>query len=126
MVPETPRRSLAVLAALLAVAALSMAFGYLHTWWFSYAPDGARNVLLLYAIATAAIVVLFPAGHVLRVRSHAYYIILSGLAFLAVDAVVWWHFGIMPGPKSYQDGFVPAAIMGVFLGPLYRVIAPEP
>lgn len=126
MVQETPRRSLATAAALLTVAAVSIAFGLLHTWWFSYAPEAGRHVLLFFSAAAAAVMVLFLAGKALRVRHHAYYIIAAGLAFLAVDAVVWWNFGIMPGPKSYQDGFVPAAIMGVFLGPLYRMIAPPP
>lgn len=126
MVERAERRFPRFIAAHLAVAAVTMAFGWLHTWWFSYAPDAALNVLLIYATAAAATAELFLAGQMLRVKSQAYYIIVSALAFLAVDAAVWWRFGIMPGPKSYQDGFVPAAIMGVFLGPLYRVIAPEP
>ena len=82
--------------------------------------------VLAYAAAALAVAGVFLAGQLLRIRGHAYYVIVAGLAFLAVDAAVWWRFGIMPGPKSYQDGFVPAAIMGVFLGPLYRVIAPVP
>jgi hypothetical protein len=121
---QASRRILPTLAAVLAVAAVSMAFGWLHTMWFDYAPERAREVLLAYAAAALSVACLFLAGQALRVRGHAYYIIISGLAFLAVDALVWWRFGIMPGPKSYQDGFVPAAIMGVFLGPLYRIIAP--
>ena len=119
-------RTLAQAAALVAVLAVAMAFGWLHTLWFGYAPEGARTVLLAYAAAALAVAALFLAGQLLRIRGHAYYVIVAGLAFLAVDAAVWWRFGIMPGPKSYQDGFVPAAIMGVFLGPLYRIIAPVP
>jgi hypothetical protein len=119
-------RALMLMAALLAVLAVAMGFGWLHTVWFAYAPEGARDVLLAYAAAATAVAVLFLAGQLLRIRGHAYDVIVGGLAFLAVDAAVWWRFGIMPGPKSYQDGFVPAAIMGVFLGPLYRIIAPGP
>ena len=119
-------RALTLTAALLAVLAVAMGFGWLHTAWFGYAPEKARDVLLIYAAAAIAVDVLFLAGQLLRFRGHAYYVIVAGLAFLAVDAAVWWRFGIMPGPKSYQDGFVPAAIMGVFLGPLYRIIAPMP
>lgn len=124
MAMQTQRRAPAMMAALLAVSASSMAFGWLHTAWFGYAPEAAREVLLIYAAATLAVAGLFLAGQLIPVRSHAYYIVLSGLAFLAVDAVVWWRFGIMPGPKSFQDGFMPAAIMGVFLGPLYKILAP--
>jgi len=114
------------LMALLAVSAVSLAFGSLHIIWFGHSPEKAQEVLLAYVAATLLVAVLFLLGQVLRVRNHAYYIIISGAAFLAVDAFVWWRFGIMPGPKHYQDGFVPAAIMGIFLGPLYRIIAPVP
>jgi hypothetical protein len=119
-------RALAVTAGVVAVVAVAMAFGWLHTAWFPYRPEGARTVLMGFAAAAAVVALLFLAGQLLRIRSHAYYIIIAGAAFLALDAAVWWRFGIMPGPKSYQDGFVPAAIMGLFLGPLYRVIAPAP
>jgi hypothetical protein len=78
------------------------------------------------AAATLAVAMLFLAGQLLCLRGYAYFIIVSAAAFLAVDIAVWWRFGISPGPKSYQDGFVPAAIMGVFLGPLYRIAAPAP
>jgi hypothetical protein len=119
-------RVLMLMAAILGVLAVAMGFGWLHTVWFGYAPEGTWTVLLVYAAAALAVAVLFLAGQLLRIRGHAYYVIVAGLAFLAVDAAVWWRFGIMPGPKSYQDGFVPAAIMGVFLGPLFRIIAPVP
>lgn len=66
MVNDAPRPSLSVFAALLIMAAVGMAFGWLHIWWFSYAPGAARIALL------------FLAGQ----------------------------------------------LMGVFLGPLYRMIAP--
>jgi hypothetical protein len=115
MALQTLRRPLAVFAAVLLASAISMAFGWLHTLWFDYPSAAAQEVLLLFAAATLAVAGLFIAGQLARVRGHAYYVILSGVAFLAVDAVIWWRFGIMPGPKSYQDGFVPAAIMGVFL-----------
>ena len=126
MPAQTTRPLLATLAAVFSAVSISMAFGWLHTQWFAYLPEAAGKALLFFAAASSAMSVLFLAGQFLRVKSHAYYIVVSGLAFLAVDAAVWWHFGIMPGPKSYQDGFVPAAIMGVFLGPLYRIIAPVP
>ena len=124
--PRPPRRLLPILAALLTVSAVSLAFGWLHTVWFGFSPAEAREVLLAYAAATLLVAGLFLAGQGIGIRNHAYYIIISGLAFLAVDAAVWWRFGIMPGPKFYQDGFVPAAIMGIFLGPLYRIMAPVP
>lgn len=116
----------AIVLAILVVVAVSMAFGWLHSYWFGYAPDKAREVLLLYAAAAAVTAGLFLAGQFIPLRGHGYYIIVGGAVFLALDAAVWWRFGIMPGPKSYQDGFVPAAIMGLFLGVVYRVIAPVP
>jgi len=126
MPARQPLRFPATLAAILLAASISMAFGWLHTRWFAYSPEAAGRVLLFFAAAASASAALFLAGQFLRVKSHAYYVVVSGLAFLTVDAAVWWQFGIMPGPRSYQDGFVPAAVMGVFLGPLYRIIAPVP
>ena len=126
MVRKTSSRLLTTFAAVLVTATIGMGFGWLHTIWFHYSPDSAADVLGYFAMATLAVAMLFLVGQLLGLRSHAYFIIVSGAAFLAVDIAVWWRFGITPGNKSYQDGFVPAAIMGIFLGPLYKIIAPAP
>jgi hypothetical protein len=115
-----------MLAAIFAVTAISMAFGWLHTQWFPYSPEAASNVLLFYLAAASTMTVLFLAGHLIGVRSHAFFMTVSGLVFLAVDVAVWWNFGIMPGPKSYQDGVIPAAIMGLFMGQIYKITARVP
>ena len=49
MVNDAPRPSLSVFAALLIMAAVGMAFGWLHIWWFSCAPGATRNALLFLA-----------------------------------------------------------------------------
>ncbi len=115
-----------LIIALLAASSIALGFGWLHTMWFPYEAAEARDVMLVYAAATLLVAGCFLAGQFIPVKGHAYYVIIAGVVFLAVDAIIWWRFGIMPGPKSYQDGFVPAAIMGLFLGPLYRIIAPAP
>ena len=126
MAAPSPGRAIAIVIAIAVVVCVSLAFGWLHTLWFGYTPEKAREVMLLYATSALVTAGLFLAGQFIPLRGHGFYVIVGGAVFLAVDAAVWWRFGIMPGPKSYQDGFVPAAIMGVFLGPVYRVIAPMP
>lgn len=117
------RRLFRIILGLVIIAAIAMAFGWTFTWWFGLAPARALEVLLLFAAAMVIVSGLFIAGELIPFRGHAYYVIAGGAVFLATDVVIWWRFGIMPGPKFFQDGFVPAAIMGIFLGPIYRGVA---
>jgi hypothetical protein len=114
---------MAVVLGLLLTAVIAMSFGWLFTVWFGF--DGARQemALTVFAGATLTVIILFLAGQLLGLRSHAYYLICAGAVFFGVDVLNWMAFDIMPGPKFFQDGFVPASIMGLFLGPLYRVVA---
>jgi hypothetical protein len=118
------RRVLKIILGLVVTAAIAMAFGWAFTWKLGLAAQSAREVLLLYAAAVAVLSALLVAGTVLPVRGFGYYIIAGGIVFLAVDTIVWWRFGILPGPKFHPHGFVPAGAMGVFLGPVYRILGP--
>ena len=41
---------------------------------------------------------------------------------LGADVLLSLRFDIMMGPKGYQDGLVPAAIVGLFLGGFYGIV----
>ena len=114
---------MAVVLGLVLVTIIAMGFGWLFTAWFGLSGTQQDLALAIFAGSTFSVIVLFLAGQLLGVQSHAYYLICSGAVFLGVDVLNWLNFDIMPGPKFFQDGFVPASIMGLFLGPLYRVMA---
>lgn len=116
-------RLLSALFAIVLVAAITMAFGVAFTLWHGMGQAGAASVLVLYAAAAALTILLFLAGQMMSIQSHAYYLIAAGAVFLCLDVLMWQTFGIMPGRKVFRDGFIPAAIMGLFLGPLYKLIA---
>lgn len=116
-------RILKIILTLILIAALAMGFGIVFCWWSGLAAEAVREVLVIYAAATAVALVLFLAGHLLRVRSHAYYVVIGGAVFLAVDVLVWHRTGIMPYVKFGRGGFVPAAIVGMVAAVLYRLIA---
>ena len=109
--------------AIILIAALAMGFGFVFCRWSGLAGVAMREVLVIYAAATAAALVLFLAGHLFRIRSHAYYIVVGAAVFLAVDFLVWQRTGIMPHVKFGRGGFVPAAIIGMAAAVLYRLIA---
>lgn len=116
-------RVLATIAGLSLSAALAMGFGWLFCWWLGLSGDMTASVLIVYAAATAVALVLLLAGQLFRIMSHAYYIAVSGAVFLAVDLVIWQLTGIMPAARFVRGGFVPAAIMGLVIGVLFRVVA---
>ena len=105
------------------MAALAMGFGWLFCWWSGLGGEAMKDVLLIYAAATGMALTLFLGGHVFRITSQAYYIVIGGAIFLAVDLLVWQHTGIMPAAKFVRGGFLPAAIIGFVLGIIYRVVA---
>lgn len=104
-------------------AVIAMGFGLAFTQWHGMGPADSTAVLLLYAAATVLALAGFLGGQVMGVRSHAYYMVIAAALFLGVDVLVWLNYGLMPSVKFPRGGFVPAAILGVFLGPVYRVIA---
>ena len=116
-------RPVPIIAGILMFAIITMAFGWLYSWWFGMNPDQHAMLLMIFAAATGLAIGLFLLGQALSIDAHAYYIIVAGAVFLGADILLWLQFGIMPGPKFFQDGFMPASILGVFLGVLYRVIA---
>ena len=114
---------MAVVLGLLLTAVIAMGFGWLFTAWFGLSGTRQDTALAIFAGATLAVSVLFVTGQLMGMRSHAYYLICAGAVFLGVDVLNWLAFDIMPGPKFFQDGFVPAGIMGLVIGVLYRVVA---
>ena len=60
--------------------------------------------------------------HVLHIRALAYYLVAGAVPFLGADVLLSLRFDIMMGPKGYQDGLVPAAIVGLFLGGFYGIV----
>ena len=117
------KRAFNTFIAIALAAAIVMAFATTFTKWHGLGPAQASPVLMSYAGAAVLTILLFLAGQLLSIQSHAYYLIVAGAIFLGVDVLVWQEFGIMPGRKVFRDVFIPAAIMGLFLGPLYRMIA---
>jgi sugar phosphate permease len=91
--------------------------------WFGMAAAPSREVQGLIGLATLAIVILFAAGEAFGIGGHAYYLVAAGAAYLMVDLVLSFGYGITPGPRFWQSGFVPLSVIGAFLGPVYRVIA---
>lgn len=114
---------MAVVLGLLLTAVIAMGFGLLFCWWSGLSADVTASVLLVYGAATAVALLLFLAGQLFRITSHAHYIVVGGTVFLAVDFLVWQLTGIMPAARFVRGGFVPAAIMGLVIGVLYRVVA---
>jgi hypothetical protein len=114
------------LIAAVAAGLVALGFGYLFCRWHGLGGEATSNVMLLYGLAAVAMMLLFLLGQVLGIRGHAYYIIIGGALFLGVDVLVWLDLGIMPHVRFGRGGFVPAGVMGVFLGPVFRVIAPAP
>ena len=112
-----------VLIALVLVAALSAGFAFGFCAWWRLPDDMARGVLVIHGGALVLALVLFVAGQAMAVRALAFYIIMGGAVFLAVDVIVWLRYGFMPGNKMLRNGFIPAGLMGVFAGALYAKIA---
>ena len=77
----------------------------------------------MYAGALAVAIFLFLVGQFMGISSHAYFLIVGGAVFLGLDFLVWQNFGLMPSVKFLRNGFVPSAIMGLFAGVIYGVIA---
>lgn len=117
------RRLLGIAAGLAIAACLAMGFGWIFIWWTGLSGAQAGEVLLLYVAAVILLAGLFVAGELIPARSLAYYVVAGGAVFLAVDVIVWWHFGIMPAARFVRGGFVPAAIVGLVIGVIYRVVA---
>ena len=111
------------LAGAVVFAAISAAFAWGFCHWWDIKGETAQVIFLLYAAATLVALVLCLAGQLLGVSSHAFYVIASGLVFLGLDLIVWQRFGIMPSSKFLRNGFAPAAVMALFAGAVYRVIA---
>lgn len=108
-------------AGVFALISAAFAWGFCH--WWNITGEAAQSIFLLYAAATAAAIVLCFAGQFLGTSSRAYYVFASGLVFVGLDLFVWQRFGIMPSSKFLRNGFAPAAVMALFAGALYRVIA---
>lgn len=100
-----------------------MGFGVAFTLFHGMAPADRASILLLYAAATVLALAGFLGGQAMGMRSLAYYMAVAAVIFLGVDALVWLGYGLMPSSRFLRGGFVPAAIMGVFVGPIYRIIA---
>lgn len=117
------KRLAGIIGGLLVIVVIALAFCWTFIWWTGLSGARADEVLLLYAAATAILGGLFMAGLLIPVRGHAYYIIAGATVFLAVDFIVWWRTGITPAARFVRGGFVPAAIMGMVLGPVFRAFA---
>jgi hypothetical protein len=112
-----------ILLGLAAVSIFAIGFAVVFSWWHGLGGGGSEEIMAIYAVAIVIAALLFLIGHALRIRSDAYYIIAGGIVFLGVDYIVWQRLGLMPSVKFSRGGFVPAGILGVFLGPVYRIIA---
>ena len=116
-----------ILVAIIVVTFAALAFGYGFTLFWQLDAAKTQEVLALYAMAAAAASLLFLTGQILGAKGHGYYVIMGGAVFLVLDVMVWRRFGIMPAVKFSHGGFIPAGILGVFLGPIYRIVAiPNP
>ena len=121
------RRLGAVFLAIIIVALMALAFGYGFTLFWRLDAAKTQEVLALYALAAAAASLLFLTGQIFGAKGHGYYVIMGGVVFLLLDVMVWRRFDIMPAVKFSHGGFIPAGILGVFLGPIYRIVAiPNP
>jgi len=116
-------RLLKIILGLVLSAVIAMGFGWLFCWWSGLQGEAMADVLLAYGMATGVALVLFPSGQLLRFTSHAYFIVTGAAVFLVVDFLVWHRTGVMPAARLVRGGFVPAAIMGLVIGVLYRVVA---
>jgi hypothetical protein len=107
--------------AIIMVLSLSFAWGF--GWWWALPLQQMQEVYLIYAAATAAAIVLCLVGQLMRISSLAYYVIIGGAVFLALDFFIWQRLGLMPSVKFSRGGFPPAAIMGLFACTIYGIIA---
>lgn len=105
------------------IVILSLGFAWGFGWWWSLPPQQMQEVYLIYAAASAAAIVLCLAGQLMKISGLAYYVIIGGAVFLALDFFIWQRFGLMPSVKFSRGGFPPAAIMGLFACTIYGIIA---
>lgn len=105
---------------LIAVTAFGMAA--LVVSYFAIAAQRAGQVYGIFAAAALGMVLLCLLGERLRIRALAYYLTAGAVPFLGADVLLSLRFDIMMGPRGYQDGLVPAAVVGLFLGGFYGLV----
>ncbi len=112
-----------IVTGLVIVAVLALGFGLGFVAWHGLATEQRTEVFIIVGGGILAMWVLLLAGHAFGIKGDGYYITVGGLVFLGVDFILWQRLGLMPSVKFSRGGFIPAGILGVFLGPLYRIIA---
>jgi hypothetical protein len=107
--------------ALIAAAAWGMAALVIRH--FGFVGRDAGQIAGIFAASAFAMAILCLLGERLRIRALAYYLTAGAVTFLGADVLLSLRFDIMLGPRSFQDGLVPAAIVGLFLGALYGIVS---
>lgn len=115
-------RILRIVLGLVLVAAASTVYFLAMTMFADLSPDMRQAAAQVIIIATLAVAILFLIGTIFGISGHAYYLICGGAVFFGADLFFSLVLGIRLGIKPSQHGFLPFAIAGVFLGPLYRAI----
>ena len=99
---------------LLLIAGTAFGLAALVVWYFAIAAQRAGQVYGIFAAAALGMILLCLLGERLHIRALAYYLVAGAVPFLGADVLLSLRFDIMMGPKGYQDGLVPAAIVGLF------------
>jgi hypothetical protein len=107
---------------LLLIAGTAFGMGTLVVWYFAISAASAGQVYGIFTAAALGMMLLCLLGERLRIRALAYYLVAGAVPFLGADVLLSLRFDIMMGPKSFQDGLVPAAMVGLFLGGFYGLV----
>jgi hypothetical protein len=107
---------------LLLIAGTAFGMAVLVVWYFAIARASAGQVYGIFTVAAIGMILLCLLGERLRIRALAYYLVAGAVPFLGADILLSLRFDIMMGPKWFQDGLVPATIVGLFLGGFYGMV----
>ncbi len=116
------RQAARLVLSLMLIAVTAFGMAALVVWYFAIAAQRAGQVYGIFAATALGMILLCLLGERLRIRALVYYLVAGAVPFLGADVLLRLRFDIMMGPKGYQDGLVPAAIVGLFLGGFYGIV----
>jgi hypothetical protein len=116
------KRLLRMMAGVALVVVIPAIYVMIVGWYL--AADSATLIAISQLIGTATIVAtaIFIIGGLFGVERQGFYIVAGGVVFLCADLLMWQGLGIKLGVRANDDGLIPLALVGIFLGPIYRLI----
>lgn len=120
------KRVLRIVLGLLLMAAITAIYAAVIGWFVDLAPEKLLAVRQLIGTATIVTAAVFVIGEAFGVERQGFYLIGGGVVFLFADLLMWFGLGIHLGVRPSQHGLIPLSIIGVFLGPLFRLVTMMP